>query len=309
MKKIIMAFGIAGIALGFAACTGSTTGSTATGENAAFVDSLSEISGELNGAMFAKNIETLPEADQKRFNKTEFLKGLKEVYLTDTNNMSYILGLQIGLNMLQQQRMMDQNGVATNRDKFYSSFSKNFKPDSIPAETLAAIQNQMQILQGKAQQIMSAEQQRKQAEMLQKQEAENKANMEAGKKYVDELKAKDAEIKTTDDGLSYKVLKQGTGATATDDDRVVVRYTGKLIDGEVFDSNDSIAFSPRGVVPGFAEGLKMMNKGSKMTLYIPGDLGYGVQGGGEKIKPGATLVFDVEVLDIIKREPLKNIKK
>lgn len=300
MKKIIMAFGVAALTLGFAACSGnSTTGSTETGENAAFVDSLSQVGGEVNGAMFAKNIVTLSEEDQKKFNKDQFLKGLKDIYLTDTANLSYILGVQIGMNMLQQQRMMGQNGVPTNRKMFYEAFAKNFKPDSISEETLSALQEQYNVLQGKAQTIMSAEQKRVQDEYVKKQEAENQENMTAGKKYVDEQKAKDSEIKTTEDGLSYKVLKQGTGATATDNDRVVVRYTGKLIDGEVFDQNDSVAFSPRGVVPGFAEGLKLMNKGSKMTLYIPGNLGYGAQGAGEKIKPGSTLVFDVEVLDII----------
>lgn len=298
MKKIIMAISVAAVALTFASCN---KGGNAASDAAAggFTDSISTVSAKLNGAMFAKNVETLPEADRAKFNKDEFLRGLKEVYLTDTAKMSYILGLQIGLNMLQQQRMMDQQGVATNRNVFFKNFSESFKLDSVSDEQIEAWQTEFQQLQGRAQEIMTAKAQEMQAAAMAKQEEENKVNTEAGKKYVDELKAKDNTIKTTEDGLSYKIEKEGTGAKVTDDDRVAVKYTGKTIDGKVFDSNDSTVFSPRGVVPGFGEGLKLLNKGSKATLYIPGDLGYGVRGQGDRIAPGATLIFDIEILDVI----------
>lgn len=298
MKKIIMAISAACMALTFASCNSGTTTNVSAGD-AAFIDSISTISAQINGAMFAKNIETLPMSDRDRFNKDEFLRGLKEVYLTDTTKMSYILGLQIGLNMLQQQRMMDQQGVATNRNLFFKNFSETFKLDSVAQDQIQTWQTEFQSLQGHAQEIMAAKQKEQQEAAMAKMEEENKVNMEAGQKYVDEQKAKDANIKTTESGLSYKMEKEGTGAKVTDDDRVAVKYVGRLIDGTVFDSNDSTVFSPRGVVPGFGEGLKMLNKGSKVTLYIPGNLGYGTRGAGDRIAPGATLVFDVEVLDVI----------
>lgn len=297
MKKIIMAFSAACIALGFAACT--KTSSSASTADDKFVDSLSEISGTLNGSGFARQIETLSEADQAKFNKTAFLKGLKAAYLTDTADLGYIIGMQVGLNILTQNRQMAENGVNTNRNLFYEAFSKAFQLDSLPEAQSKELQEQFQALMNKANMIMTAKQDELRKAALQKQEAENQANLEAGKAYVDSLKATDPTIKTTESGLSYKIEKEGQGAKATDNDRVKVKYTGRLINGEVFDSNEGVEFSPKGVVPGFGEGLKMMNKGSKYILYIPGNLGYGANGAaGGKITPGATLVFEVEVLDI-----------
>lgn len=295
-----MAFSVAAMAIGFASCSKSTNTGSQNEADVAFVDSISEVSAQFNGAMFAKNIETLPEADQAKFNKEDFLKGLKAVYLADTANLGYIIGMQVGMNMLQQQRMMDQQGVGTNRDLFFKEFSKYFKMDSVPATQMTEMQTALQTMQMKAQSIMSAKMQKQQAAQVAEAEKENKANMEAGKAYVDKQKAADKAIQTTASGLSYKVEKEGTGAKATEKDRVKVKYTGKLIDGTVFDSNDDATFSPKGVVPGFGEGLQLMSKGGKYVLYIPGDLGYGPQGGaGGKIQPGATLVFEVEVLDIL----------
>lgn len=296
MKKIIMAFSVACVALSFASCDKATQ-TTATADKG-FTDSISTVSAQINGAMFAKNVENLPEADRAKFNKEEFLSAFKEVYLSDTTKLSYILGLQVGLNVLQQQRQMDLQGVPTDRNIFFKNFAEAFKLDSVPADQMKQWQDTFQKLQGKAYEIMTAKQREDQAKKIAQQEEENKANMEAGKKYVDDLKAKDKAIQTTESGLSYKIEKAGEGAKVKEDDRVAVKYTGKLIDGTEFDSNDSIVFSPRGVVPGFGEGLKLLSKGSKATLYIPGNLGYGQNGAGDRIAPGATLVFDIEILDI-----------
>lgn len=296
MKKIIMALSVAAATMALAS---SCSDNGAAKGSDAFIDSISEVSGTLNGAGFSDNIVTLPEADQKKFDKEQFLRGLKEIYLTDTANMSYILGIQIGLNMLQQQRQMDQYGVGTNRNLFYKAFAEAFKSDSIPEAQKKQLQEQFQALQQKASLIMSQKQQEQQAAAMKAMEEENTANMTKGKAYVDSVKAKDKAVQTTESGLSYKVDKAGEGAKVTDSDRVIVKYTGRLINGKVFDSNDKAEFSPREVVPGFSEGLKMMSKGSKMTLYIPGNLGYGPRGAGGEIAPGATLVFDVEVLDVL----------
>lgn len=295
MKKIIMAFSAACVVLGFASCSKDN----AAKGDATFVDSLSEVSGKLNGAGFASNIVTLPEADQKKFDKNSFLKGLKAAYLTDTADLGYIIGMQVGMNILQQQRQMDMQGVKTNRNLFYSTFAKAFEADSLPAAERKQLEEVFHRLQGQANEIMSAKQQEIRDAQMKAIEEENKTNTEAGKAYVDKQKAQDKSIQTTPSGLSYKVVKEGQGAKVTDNDVVKVKYTGRLIDGTVFDENDGAEFSPKHVVPGFGEALKMMSKGEKMIVYIPGDLGYGAQGAGDKIKPGSTLVFEVEVLDIM----------
>ena len=110
-------------------------------------------------------------------------------------------------------------------------------------------------------------------------------------------------VVTLPSGLQYKVLKQGNGAVAKANDKVKVKYEGRLIDGTVFDSTDRhggqpATFSPNQVIKGWTEALCMMPVGSKWQLYIPQDLAYGARGAGNDIPPYSTLVFDVEVLDI-----------
>lgn len=110
-------------------------------------------------------------------------------------------------------------------------------------------------------------------------------------------------VVTLPSGLQYKVLKQGNGAVAKANDKVKVKYEGRLIDGTVFDSTDKhggdpITFSPNQVIKGWTEALCLMPVGSKWQLYIPQELAYGPRGAGNDIPPYSTLIFDVEVIDI-----------
>ena len=105
-------------------------------------------------------------------------------------------------------------------------------------------------------------------------------------------------------GLQYQVMKEGTGAKPTMNDRVRVHYHGTLIDGTVFESSvdrgEPIEFGVSGVIPGWSEALMLMPVGSKWKLFIPSSLAYGDNQAGKDIKPGSTLIFEVELLDIIK---------
>ena len=106
-------------------------------------------------------------------------------------------------------------------------------------------------------------------------------------------------IHTTASGLKYKILKPGTGPSPTDTDVALVNYEGKLRNGQTFDKSQQPTPMPlRGVVPGFSEGLKLMNKGAKFRFWIPAKLGYGEKGAGP-IPPNAPLVFDVELLEFL----------
>jgi FKBP-type peptidyl-prolyl cis-trans isomerase len=110
-------------------------------------------------------------------------------------------------------------------------------------------------------------------------------------------------VKTTLSGLQYEVLTEGTGAQPELSDFVRVHYRGALLDGVVFDSSydrdEPVEFPLDGVIPGWSEGLMLMKEGGKSRLYIPARLAYGAQGAGGTIPPNATLIFEVELLEII----------
>jgi FKBP-type peptidyl-prolyl cis-trans isomerase FklB len=121
--------------------------------------------------------------------------------------------------------------------------------------------------------------------------------------FLAENKTKPGVI-TTASGLQYVVLKEGTGPKPAATDKVKCNYEGKLLDGTVFDSSvkqgHPIEFNVNGVIPGWTEALQLMNTGSKYRLFIPSSLAYGDQPMGQDIKPGSTLIFDVELLEIVK---------
>lgn len=129
-------------------------------------------------------------------------------------------------------------------------------------------------------------------------------NKKIGTAFLTENKAK-AGVVTTASGLQYSVEKEGTGAKPAATDRVKVHYTGRLLDGKVFDSSvergQPAEFGVNEVIKGWTEALQLMPVGSKWKLYIPAELAYGDRGAGADIKPGSTLVFDVELLDIVKQ--------
>ena len=110
------------------------------------------------------------------------------------------------------------------------------------------------------------------------------------------------EVKTTASGLQYEVLEEGEGAQPQPGDQVTVHYTGKLIDGTVFDSSvdrgEPATFGVTQVIPGWVEALQMMKAGAKWRLFIPSALAYGPQGAGGVIGPNQTLIFDVELIAV-----------
>lgn len=126
-------------------------------------------------------------------------------------------------------------------------------------------------------------------------------NEAAGKQFLDE-NGKRAEVKTTASGLQYEVLNEGTGKQPVASDRVTVHYTGKLIDGTVFDSSvergEPATFGVTQVIPGWVEALQMMKEGAKWRLFIPSNLAYGPNGAGNIIGPNSTLIFDVELIKV-----------
>lgn len=129
-------------------------------------------------------------------------------------------------------------------------------------------------------------------------------NIEKGEKFMKEI-SNNKSVYTTQSGLKYRKLKDGNGKHPVATDRVKVHYTGKLIDGKVFDSSVErgapLTFPLNQVIPGWTEGLQLMDEGSKYLLYIPYNLGYGMRDMGN-IPAGSTLIFEVELLEINPKE-------
>lgn len=129
-------------------------------------------------------------------------------------------------------------------------------------------------------------------------------NAKAGEQFLNE-NGQRAEVKTTASGLQYEVIKEGNGDKPLATDQVVVHYTGKLIDGTVFDSSEErgvpATFGVTQVIPGWVEALQLMSVGSTWRLFIPSALAYGPQGAGGIIGPNQTLIFDVTLLEIVKK--------
>ncbi len=144
--------------------------------------------------------------------------------------------------------------------------------------------------------------------MAQKAKTEAAKNAKAGESFLEANKAKEG-VKTLASGLQYKVLKAGKGPSPKPSDTVRVHYRGKLTSGKVFDESyagetptkkdQPAEFQVKGVIKGWTEALLKMKVGDKWQLVVPSELAYGENGAGGQIGPGAVLVFEVELLDIL----------
>ncbi|MGM0569266.1 FKBP-type peptidyl-prolyl cis-trans isomerase [Marinobacter sp.] len=129
-------------------------------------------------------------------------------------------------------------------------------------------------------------------------------NQKEGEEFLTENAKRDGVV-VTESGLQYKVITEGTGNyTPTEEDEVIVHYRGMFVDGTEFDSthqrNEPYQVKVKQLIPGWTEALTMMSEGSKWELYIPAHIAYGEKGAGEYVGPNATLIFEVELLDISK---------
>ena len=202
---------------------------------------------------------------------------------TETEKVSYIIGTQIAGNFKSQDIEVS-----------LESLMMGLK-DALEGKKLAISQDEMQ-------EVYKAWQGKMRAKMAAKQAKEASEHLAAGTAFLEANKAKES-VKVLPSGLQYKVIKEGTGNTPTADDKVKTHYRGTLIDGTEFDSsykrNQPAEFPVKGVIKGWTEALQLMKVGGKWELYIPADLAYG-QRGRPSIPPNSTLVFEIELLEIVK---------
>lgn len=203
--------------------------------------------------------------------------------MTPKDTASYAIGLQIGKSLKDQGLEIDIPTLAAGMTDYFAG-SPKLTPDQI--------QVVMMELQKKSMERMQAEQAKKGDE-----------NAKKGEQFLAENK-KDPSVKVTASGLQYKVVTEGAGKKPTRDNVVKVHYTGKLIDGTIFDSSlergEPTEFPLGNVIAGWTEGVQLMSVGSKYTFFIPPTLAYGANGAGQTIGPNETLIFDVELIEIVK---------
>jgi FKBP-type peptidyl-prolyl cis-trans isomerase len=203
---------------------------------------------------------------------------------TAKQKASYALGMNVGTGMRKQ-------GL---NDKVDSALVARGLRDALSGSKTAMTEDEMKTaIQALANEVRSA------------QEAKAKeagaGNRKEGDAFLAANKAKEG-VKTTADGLQYKVLTEGNGPKPTANDTVTVNYRGTLLNGKEFDSSykrgQPASFPVGGVIKGWTEALQLMPVGSKYQLFIPPDLAYGDRGAGGDIGPGETLIFEVELLSI-----------
>ncbi len=185
----------------------------------------------------------------------------------------------------------------------------NLKQQGVPVDLAELTKGISDVLEGKkprldqaqVQGVMMAFQQKQMKAQEEKAAAGAGKNKEEGAAFLAK-NGKEEGVVTTKSGLQYKILKKGEGAKPGATDKVKVHYHGTLLDGKVFDSSvdrgEPISFPLDGVIKGWTEGVQLMPVGSKFKFFIPSELAYGDRGAGGDIGPGATLIFEVELLAI-----------
>ncbi len=208
--------------------------------------------------------------------------GQKSKLVSTEDSLSYALGVA-------NYKYYAGDSISINTKMFSKGMTDASKDKALMSDTTASAF------------IVSYMQRRERARLM----AEYGQQIEAAKAWLADNALNEGVI-TLPSGLQYKVLQEGTGATPGPEDIVKVHYTGKTIDGNKFDSSydrgEPAQFRVSNVIRGWVEGLQLMKEGSRIMLYIPYDLAYGERGAGNIIKPFETLIFEVELFEVIKEE-------
>lgn len=203
---------------------------------------------------------------------------------SDVDSVSYAIGVSTGLGYKENLKTLP--GAEANVDALIAGFVQAIKGDS----TKMNMEEAREYMQKYFVEASAKEANKTKAE---------------GEKFLADNKTKSGVI-TTESGLQYQVITEGTGAKPTAEDHVKVHYTGTLLDGTKFDSSidrgEPAEFPVSQVIKGWTEGLQLMPVGSKYIFWIPSDLAYGDRGAGQMIKPNSTLKFEVELLEIVNND-------
>ena len=203
---------------------------------------------------------------------------VKVVLKSSVDSLSFSFGYLIGNNLFVQ------NVEDINQKIFMKGFNYGYSDQ----KTTLSVEEANRIIQQYFQNMISDE---------------SKQNLEKSNAFLEENKLKEG-VTTLSSGLQYTIITAGTGESPKPEDKVKVHYTGRLIDGTVFDSSvergEPIVFGVNQVIPGWTEALQLMQPGAQWILYIPPALAYGENGAGGVIGPNQALIFEVELIEVVK---------
>lgn len=202
---------------------------------------------------------------------------------TEKQKVSYMVGMDVGRNLTQIKDEIDVDLLMQGIKDTMAGGDTKLTPEE-------------------ANEVKQAFMQKMQAKATEERAAAAAKNRTEGEAFLAE-NAKKSGVKTTDSGLQYQVMTEGKGKKPAATDKVKVHYVGTLIDGTKFDSSidrgQPAEFALNGVIKGWTEALQLMPVGSKYKLFVPSDLAYGEQGTPGPIGPNSTLIFEVELLEIV----------
>ena len=251
-------------------------------------DSLSKAYGKYFGLVLAY----MGEQD-KKINIDEFFKAFDVVMQADTANQGYMNGLFVGMELTS--KMMQNKlhkGITLDKALMVQALKDAVATKGLDQSTVSKAYSDMAVLEQNTELMGRAF------------NPKTIAMKKAGEEYIAKLMASGEGYVKTSSGLVYKMEKQGNGKCFGDNEDVRMLYTGKHVDGSIFDqSRDTTSLNSGRVVEGFKEALMLMSPGAKMIAVLPSDIAYGDQGAGRRqsgeysINPGETLVFEIETFE------------
>jgi len=202
---------------------------------------------------------------------------------TDMDRLSYTVGMDIG-NSLSEQ------GLDLDLDLVVQALRASFNGEETLLTREEALAERDKFMQ------------RRQQELEAQRDVDGQRNLEEGQAFLAQNAERD-EVTETESGLQYRVMTQGEGASPAATDQVTVHYRGTLLDGTEFDSSyargEPATFGLNQVIAGWTEGVQLMQEGAKYEFFIPADLAYGEQGRPGPIGPNSTLIFEVELIEVV----------
>lgn len=198
------------------------------------------------------------------------------------DRVSYMIGMDIG------QSLADQD-MDLNIDVLIEAINASYSGESLRMSQEEALEVRNEFMQAR------------QAEMEQQRDRDATRNLEEGQAFLAQNRERD-DVVETESGLQYRVIEQGDGASPGAEDVVTVHYRGTLLNGTQFDSSfdrgEPATFALNQVIPGWTEGVQLMQEGSRFEFFIPADLAYGEMGRPGPIGPNSTLIFEVELIEV-----------